>query len=83
MDNIGVLASWTGTPTGAITYYSSNDGQVFSALSFGSAPGNPSGTDAFYNLNINQYPYKYLYIKYVNASGSGVLTITAQLRDLN
>lgn len=85
MDNIGLVVSWTGTPTGSITYYASNSGASgeFSALTFGSAPGNPSGTTGIYNLNFQQFPYKYLYVKYINASGSGLLTITAQNKDLN
>lgn len=83
MDNIGLEVSWTGTPTGAMVFLVSNSGAVFSNLTFATAPTNPSGSASFYNLNLNQFPYKYLYIKYTNVSGSGVLSITGQLKDLN
>jgi hypothetical protein len=84
MDNIGLDVSWTGTPTGTLSVTVSNTGlPTFSALTFSPALAQPSGSAGYMTIDLNQLPYKYICLKYVNASGSGSLSITAQNKDLN
>lgn len=82
MDNVGILYAWTSTATGTLSVIS-GDGTIWTALTFTTALTQPAGTAGNSGININQYPWKYLMLKYVNASGSGVLTATAQFKDLN
>ena len=81
-DNYGITTSWSGTPTGTITYLISSDGVNFSSLTNSLVP-NPSGTAAFYNYALRNCPFHYLMIEYVNASGTGSLTITSQQKANN
>lgn len=83
MDNIGIEVNWTGTPTGTLTVQVSNSGTNFTALTFSPTITQPAGTAATIGLNINQLPFRYLLLQYVNTSGSGVLTAVAQVKDLN
>lgn len=83
MDNEGFTVSWTGTPTGMLTVLVSVDGLTWPSLTFSPALAQPSGVDGFYGIEITQFKYKYLMFQYVNASGSGLLTVVAQSRDLN
>lgn len=81
MDNIGLEFNWTGSPVGSLSVWASNSGKNFFDL--GISFLNPAGSASGFLLNLNQFPYKYFYIKYVNASGSGVLTAYGQAKDLN
>lgn len=81
MDNIGIEFNWTGTPTGAWFVFASNSGKHFYDLQI-TFP-NPAGSAGGLLLNLNQFPFKYFYIKYVNASGVGVATAYCQAKDLN
>jgi hypothetical protein len=84
MDNEGFVVNWTGTPAGVLTVFAANaDGQTWPSLTFNPSLAQPSGSAGYYGLEINQFKFKYLMFQYVNASGSGVLTINAQSRDLN
>lgn len=84
MDNEGFTVNWTGNPTGTLTLLAANaDGQVWPSLTFNPSLAQPSGSAGFMGIEITQFKYKYLMFQYVNASGSGVLTINAQSRDLN
>lgn len=83
MDNGGLEVTWTGTPTGTFSVMVSNSGINFYALTFNPAIAQPSGSDGGYAVNLNQLPFKYLMLQYVNSSGSGVLTVAGQMKDLN
>lgn len=83
MDNLGLEVSWSGTPTGVFSVQVSNSGINFNALTFNPAITQPSGSAAGCAIDLNQLPFKYLMLKYVNASGSGLLTVYGQQKDLN
>ena len=83
MDNHGLLVEWTGTPTGVFQVKVSVLGDTFSALTFSPALAQPSGAAGFYTVSLTQLPYKYLELVYTNATGSGLLTVSDQLKDLN
>lgn len=81
IDNVGLEVSWTGTPTGTLTYICSNSGKNFFPITLTTTQ--PSGSAGGFGVNLNQLPYKYFMVQYTNASGSGVLSITGQSKDLN
>lgn len=83
MDNIGLEVTWTGTPTGTFTVNVSNSGISFYALTFSPALAQPAGSASGYAIDLNQIPFKYIMLKYINASGSGVLSVYGQNKDLN
>lgn len=83
MDNIGLFVSWTGTPTGTFSVLAGNVNAEFSALTFSPSLAQPSGSDGFMTISLNQFPFKYLLLQYDNASGSGTLTVSGQHKDLN
>lgn len=83
MDNIGITIGYTGTPTGTLTVQVANADAVFNALTFNPALTQPSGSAGGYFINITQLGSKYIMLQYVNTSGTGVLTATAQMKDLN
>ena len=83
MDNQGLEVVWTGTPTGTFSVMVSNSGINFFALTFNPALAQPAGSASGYAVNLNQLPFKYMMLKYVNASGSGVLKVYGQIKDLN
>lgn len=82
-DNQGLEVTWTGTPTGTISVLCSESGQAFYALTFVPAITQPSGSAGGYLIDLNQVPWRYLMVQYVNASGSGSLAITLGSKDLN
>lgn len=83
MDNIGIEYTYTGTPTGTLTVLVSNSGAHFYSWSPSPALSQPAGSAGGGASGLNQLPFKYLLVQYVNASGTGVLTATLQLKDLN
>lgn len=83
MDNVGVEVTWTGAPVGTISVLGSVSGIKFYALTFSPSLGQPAGTADGYLIDLTQYPFTYYMIKYVNASGSGTLTVYSQFKDLN
>lgn len=83
IDNMGLEVTWTGNPVGTITVNVSNSGISFYDLTFDPALAQPSGSAGGYAINLNQLPFKYVMLKYVNTSGSGVLTVYGQIKDLN
>lgn len=83
MDNVGLEVTWTGTPTGTLTVNVSNSGLNFYALTFNPSLTQPTGSADGIAINLNQLPFKYMMLKYINASGSGVLTVYGQNKDLN
>lgn len=83
MDNIGLHVSWTGTAVGVFKVTASNPGTQFSALTFSPLLQQPNGSDGFYTISLNQFPYKYILLQYTNTSGTGVLSVVGQQKDLN
>lgn len=82
-DNLGIELTWTGTPTGTISVMGSASGDAFYALTFDPVLGQPAGSAGGYLINLNQFPWKYIFLQYVNASGSGELTAYLTTKDLN
>lgn len=83
MDNVGLEVAWTGTPVGTFSVMVSNSGINFNALTFNPPLAQPAGSAAGMAIDLNQVPFKYLMLQYTNASGSGVLTVYGQSKDLN
>jgi hypothetical protein len=83
MDNTGLEVTWTGTPTGTFQVLVSNSGINFYALTFNPVLTQPAGSAGGYVVNLNQLPFKYILLQYTNTSGSGVLTVYGQNKDLN
>lgn len=83
LDNQGLEITWTGTPTGTIEVFCSESGINFYALTFSPVLAQPAGSASGYLVNLNQVPWRYVYVKYTNASGSGSLTVYLGSKDLN
>lgn len=83
IDNIGLEITWTGNPVGVWSILASSSGINFYPLTFSPGLTQPAGTATGDVTNLNQYPFKYLLLKYVNASGSGALTVYGFNKDLN
>lgn len=83
MDNIGIEVAWTGTPTGTIEVLCSNSGKNFDALTFNPVLAQPAGAAGGYLINLNQLPFRYVMLRYTNASGSGTIQAFCQQKDLN
>lgn len=83
MDNIGLEVAWSGTPTGTFSIMVSNSGKNFNALTFNPVLAQPAGAAGGMAVDINQLPFKYLMLQYVNVSGSGILNVYGQNKDLN
>jgi len=82
-DNIGLEVTWTGTPTGTIEVLVSNSGINFYSLTFNPGLTQPAGSASGYVIDLNQIPFRYLLLRYTNASGSGTLTAYGFGKDLN
>lgn len=80
--NLGVDVTFVGTMTGTLTVNCSNDGVNFKALTFSPALTQPSGSNLSYLIDLNQVPFAYLQLTYVNASGSGTLNSILSSKDL-
>ncbi len=83
MDNEGLEVTWTGTPTGTFEVMVSNSGINFYALTFDPVLTQPAGSAGGYAVDLNQVPFKYIMLRYTNASGTGSLTVYGQQKDLN
>lgn len=83
IDNIGVQIDFTGTPTGTISILGSNNGSIYHALTFNPVLAQPAGSAGGYLVSLNQFPYRWLDVQYVNASGVGVLNVWILGKDLN
>lgn len=82
-DNSGIQLSWTGTPTGTISVLVSNDGSDWDPLTFDPVLIQPAGSAGKYGINLNQVPFPFVQLQYVNVSGTGTLTATIFSKDLN
>lgn len=83
MDNVGLEVTWTGTPTGTFTVNGSNSGINFYALTFNPTLTQPAGSAGGYLIDLSGFPFKYIMLQYVNASGTGTLAVYGQNKDLN
>ncbi len=83
MDNIGMEFSWTGTPTGTLAIVGSDSGANFFAITPSPALTQPAGSATGFLTGLNEYPHKYIAFQYTNTSGTGVLSVYLQLKDLN
>lgn len=82
-DNQGLQVDWTGTPTGTLTVMVSESGTTFHNLTFNPVLTQPTGSAGGYVVNLNQIPWRYIMLQYVNSSGSGTLTAWLGSKDLN
>lgn len=92
-DNIALEISWTGTPTGTINILGSISESFPQAvqaglanyypLTFSPALTSPVGSADAYLVYMNEIPYPYIEVQYVNVSGSGVLNVFLFSKDLN
>jgi hypothetical protein len=82
-DNLGLQVVWTGTPTGVFSVLGSVNGTQFEALTFDPALAQPAGGAGGYLINLNQFPWPYLQVQYVNSTGSGLLSVYIFSKDLN
>ncbi len=82
-DNLGLEITWTGTAVGTISVLCSSSGTAFYPLSFSPSITQPAGSAGGYLIDLNQVPWKYILIKYINTSGSGTLNVTLTTKDLN
>lgn len=74
VDNVGLELTWTGTPTGTIEVLGSASGVAFYPLTFDPVLAQPAGSASGYLVNLNQFPWQYIMVRYTNASGTGILS---------
>jgi hypothetical protein len=84
-DNQGIEINWTGTPTGTITVMASNSGIAgnFYAITFNPVLAQPSGSAGGFLVSLTAFPFRYLYLTYTNASGTGAITAYSQCKSNN
>lgn len=82
-DNSGLEISWTGTPTGTVSVLGSVSGTFFFPLTFNPVLGQPAGSAGGYGVDLNFFPWKFIMLQYVNASGSGSLSAYAQYKAMS
>lgn len=83
MDNLGLEVAWTGTAVGVFSILTSVSAVNWNALTFSPPLPQPAGADAGYCVSLNQLPFKYILLEYVNSSGAGTITVADQNKDLN
>lgn len=83
MDNVGLQVEWTGSAVGTISVLCSIDNTTFNALTFSPLLTQPAGTAGSYLIDLNQVPFPYIQVQYVNASSTGVLNVWMSSKDLN
>lgn len=82
-DNQGIEITWTGTPTGTLSVMVSNSGINFYPLTFSPLLGQPAGSSGGYVIALIDIPFQYMFLQYVNASGSGTITAYSQCKAKN
>ncbi len=83
-DNVGLETEWTGAAVGTFSVEASNQydpatapNVTFKAVTLASAPANPAGSASGWLLDLNQIPFKWVRLRYTNASSTGVLNVWA------
>lgn len=82
-DNLGLQIDWTGTPTGTLSVMASTNGTIAHAVTFSPALAQPAGSSGGYMVDLNNFPWKYIFLQYVNASGAGTITAWITTKDVN
>lgn len=94
-DNLGLEVVWTGTPTGTLTvngavnnpypnpYSETNPIPSQNSLTFDPSLAQPSGSGGGYIVNLNQFPWPWIQVQYINSSGSGTLNVYIFEKDVN
>ena len=83
--NIGIHFIWTGDAVGTYSIWASNtdDEDEFFQITDLDAPFvEPSGTPGVFGTNLNQFPWEFVQVRYVNDSGTGVLNVKIFERNL-
>lgn len=80
--NVGLDIRFTGTMAGILTVNCSNDGVVFTSLTFDPVLSQPSGSNLNFLVDLNNVPFQFVNVAYTNASGSGTLTSILTSKDL-
>ena len=81
--NFSFMFSWVGTMTGTVSVEVSNDGTIWTDLSFNTPLLQPAGADLVYGVNINGLVFYFLRTKYINTAGSGTFTFMFTSKDLS
>lgn len=77
---------WTGTPAGTYTVYFSVGGLAFNQLQstdYSAVPTQPAGSADNSTICIGPNALRYVYIKYVNSSGTGSLRAQMEAKAFN
>ena len=83
-DNIGLQITFIGTMTGTLSICVTNNPNIVGdTLSFNPTIVQPSGSNLEFSISLNQLPWPYYSVNYVNSGGSGTLTVTQSAKDLN
>lgn len=82
LHNVGLDVRFTGTMAGTFSVLCSNDNSVFTALTFTPAITQPSGSNLNFLVDLNQVPFRYVKVQYVNSTGSGTWTSLLTAKDL-
>lgn len=83
LDNLFLQIRFVGTMTGTLTVRASADNVLWDDFVFTTPLSQPAGSDIGYGISMNQIPAGWFKVRYVNASGSGTLTINYFVKDLN
>lgn len=88
LDNGSFQCVWTGTPVGSffvdVTNYDINNPNitiVWSQITLSSVPA-ASGSAGDGTINLNQLPFRWIRLRYVNSSGTGTLNVVANVKEL-
>ena len=83
LDNLFIGVVFVGTMTGTLTVLASADDVIYDTFVFDPVLTQPTGAGLQYSIAMNQVPAGWLKINYVNASGSGTLTVNFFAKDIN
>ena len=85
-DNAGLELTWTAGdtgPTGTIQIMCSNSGLIFYPLTFSPALSQPTAAAGGYLIDLNQIPFRYMFVQYTNVSGTGNISAWITQKDIN
>lgn len=76
----GLEVTWTGTPTGTLSVLASCSGLNFYPITYSPSLAQPAGSAGGF-LVYTIFGWRFLMLQYVNASGSGSLTVYGENKD--
>lgn len=82
-DNVGLQLVWTGTPTGTFTILHSSNGTNYDSITLSPVITQPAGSAGHWSVVLQQDPFQWVKVQYVNASGTGTVDVIACAKDLN